>query len=115
MAVVMRSPAATSSATHEIESTPPPDRYARGWHCLGLAQDLFVPGSLVVRVQQQVGMAFDETWQQSRPGQRDRDGIGRRGDLRSRANGGDAPVAHEYRPTVVWRIVGAGPNAIENE
>src|ERR1051325_10497216 len=37
MAVVMKSAAAPTQ--HEIESTPPPDRYARGWHCLGLAQD----------------------------------------------------------------------------
>src|SRR2546427_3588693 len=38
MAVVMRS-AAASSATHKIEAQPPPDRYARGWHCLGLASE----------------------------------------------------------------------------
>jgi len=25
--------------THRIESSPLPDRYARGWHCLGLAED----------------------------------------------------------------------------
>jgi 3-ketosteroid 9alpha-monooxygenase subunit A len=27
------------SAQHQIESAPPPQRYARGWHCLGLAAD----------------------------------------------------------------------------
>jgi 3-ketosteroid 9alpha-monooxygenase subunit A len=38
MAVVIRS-APASSATHEIQAKPPPERYARGWHCLGLASE----------------------------------------------------------------------------
>ena len=28
-----------SAPMHTIESVPPPERYARGWHCLGLAAD----------------------------------------------------------------------------
>jgi 3-ketosteroid 9alpha-monooxygenase subunit A len=27
------------TTSHKIEAEPPPDRYARGWHCLGLASD----------------------------------------------------------------------------
>ncbi len=38
MAVMIK--AATGSAPiHRIEAQPPPDRYARGWHCLGLASE----------------------------------------------------------------------------
>jgi 3-ketosteroid 9alpha-monooxygenase subunit A len=40
MAVVVRAPAQQAETPfHRIEARPPPDRYARGWHCLGLAQD----------------------------------------------------------------------------
>ena len=28
-----------ASPVHTIEAKAPPSRYARGWHCLGLAQD----------------------------------------------------------------------------
>jgi len=38
MAVVIRS-ASASAPAHKIEAAPPPQRYARGWHCLGLAAD----------------------------------------------------------------------------
>src|SRR5678815_4998744 len=38
MATVMRA-AAGSSPVHKIEASAPPERYARGWHCLGLAQE----------------------------------------------------------------------------
>jgi 3-ketosteroid 9alpha-monooxygenase subunit A len=40
MAVVVRAPAAPSeSPIHRIEAKAPPSRYARGWHCLGLASE----------------------------------------------------------------------------
>lgn len=39
MAVVVRSAPAESSPMHKIEAAPPPARYARGWHCLGMASD----------------------------------------------------------------------------
>lgn len=32
-------PAAGKAPTHMIEAAEPPERYARGWHCLGLAAD----------------------------------------------------------------------------
>jgi 3-ketosteroid 9alpha-monooxygenase subunit A len=40
MAVVVRAPTAGStSSMHKIEAKAPSERYARGWHCLGLAKD----------------------------------------------------------------------------
>ena len=38
MAVVIRG-AASSAPIHKIEAAAPPARYARGWHCLGLASE----------------------------------------------------------------------------
>ncbi|HUS23860.1 MAG TPA: Rieske 2Fe-2S domain-containing protein [Candidatus Binatia bacterium] len=43
MAVVIKTAAAAAAASgtalHQIEAAPPPERYARGWHCLGLASE----------------------------------------------------------------------------
>ena len=42
MAVAMRAttlPGAGQSPVHKIEAKAPPERYARGWHCLGLADE----------------------------------------------------------------------------
>ncbi len=38
MAAVMK-PASDVVALHEIQADDPPERFARGWHCLGLADD----------------------------------------------------------------------------
>lgn len=38
MAAVMK-PGTRTPPAHKIESAPPPERFARGWHCLGLAED----------------------------------------------------------------------------
>ncbi len=38
MAAVIKSPS-TITPLHEIVAEAPPERYARGWHCLGLADD----------------------------------------------------------------------------
>src|SRR5262245_16523496 len=37
MAVTIRS-ATSASTAHKIEAEAPPERFARGWHCLGLAE-----------------------------------------------------------------------------
>jgi 3-ketosteroid 9alpha-monooxygenase subunit A len=39
MAVVVRAPTSGITPMHKIEAKAPPQRYARGWHCLGLAQE----------------------------------------------------------------------------
>lgn len=38
MSAVMK-PASGAIPLHKIEAAAPPERYARGWHCLGLAED----------------------------------------------------------------------------
>lgn len=38
-AVIKSAPAPSSSPIHKIEAAAPPTRFARGWHCLGLAAD----------------------------------------------------------------------------
>lgn len=39
MSAVIKSAPASATPLHRIEAAPPPARYARGWHCLGLAAD----------------------------------------------------------------------------
>ncbi len=38
MSAVMK-PASGAIPLHKLESAAPPERYARGWHCPGLAAD----------------------------------------------------------------------------
>lgn len=39
MSAVIKSATGPAAPMHRIEAAPPPQRYARGWHCLGLASD----------------------------------------------------------------------------
>ena len=80
-----------------------------------LVQNLIVPRRLVVGMQQQMRVPFDETRQERRARQIDRRRVARHSQLRPRTNRFDAVAAHQHGPTIVRLTVDAVPNARGNE
>ena len=80
-----------------------------------LAQHLVVPRRLVVRVQQQVRMPFDQAWHHGRTGQRDAASSGRRGRGSRRTCRLDAIAAHHHHPPGVRALAVEDPIRPEDD
>ena len=87
---------------------------ARSVAAAWLLQDLVVPQRLVVRVQKQVGVPFDQAGNEGRA--RQLHPLGARGvEPGDRPGCLDAVATHHHRPAALGRIAGAVPDGIGNE
>ena len=75
-----------------------------------LLQDLIIPERLVVRMQKEVRMSFDQPGKERRTRELDPLGIGRSGDPIGRSDGGDAVAPDQHRPAWAARIGHAVPD-----